>query len=178
MTDLADIENSTDAAPEAGLWRLWSIAAQRPEIDDALRRFYRMLDAHVASLSPRCDLSGRCCKFDTFGHRLYVTGLEIAWLLIQLDSDRTRPLLNAHHAAADGCPFQAGKLCSVHALRPLGCRVFFCDPAAQSWQSGAYEQCLADLRSLHDRDRIPYRYMEWRAGLDEALSSGISSQLV
>jgi Fe-S-cluster containining protein len=64
-----------------------------------------------------------------------------------------------------GCPFQVAKLCGVHALRPFGCRMFFCDPSATDWQNETYERFHAELRRLHEAMGVPYRYVEWRAAL-------------
>lgn len=64
--------------------------------------------------------------------------------------------------ARGGCPFQVANLCGVHAIKPLGCRVYFCDKSAQQWQQDLSEQLLAEIRSLHDRFAIEYRYGEWR----------------
>jgi hypothetical protein len=49
-----------------------------------------------------------------------------------------------------GCPFQVAKLCGVHAIRPFGCRMFFCDPASTQWQNDAYERYHARLKQLHE----------------------------
>jgi Fe-S-cluster containining protein len=64
-----------------------------------------------------------------------------------------------------GCPFQADNLCAIHTIKPLACRIYFCDRTAQTWQQELLERLLASLRALHDRHAIPYRYMEWRAAL-------------
>jgi hypothetical protein len=50
----------------------------------------------------------------------------------------------------------------------MGCRVFFCQEGTQGWQQELYEQFLAELRRMHEDRGLPYRYMEWRAGLREA----------
>jgi Fe-S-cluster containining protein len=60
------------------------------------------------------------------------------------------------------CPFLARNVCTVHAIKPLGCRVYFCDRSAQQWQENLSESALADIRTIHDRFAIPYRYAEWR----------------
>lgn len=67
--------------------------------------------------------------------------------------------------ARGGCPFQVRNLCGVHAIKPLGCRVYFCDRGAQDWQQDLSERLLGEIRSLHDRHGIEYRYGEWRAML-------------
>ncbi|MBI1372013.1 MAG: hypothetical protein GC159_04540 [Phycisphaera sp.] len=150
------------------MWRAWRDQARDAEIDAALRTLFDELDAAVTERGPTCWISGRCCQFDSFEHRLYVTGLEIAWLVSQLDDAQRATLDVAPLPDVDGCPFQHDKLCGVRTIRPLGCRVFFCDPSAQSWQNPLYESFLDRLRALHEAHRIEYRYMEWRSGLDAA----------
>jgi Fe-S-cluster containining protein len=149
-------------------WAVWRAAAADPRIDALLGALYRDLDADIAARRPTCWLSGKCCKFESYGHRLYVTGLEIAWLLGQLDEAGRGRLAQALLPELDGCPFQVNGLCSVHALRPIGCRIYFCDPAAQGWQSDVYEAFLMRLRRLHEEHGLDYRYMEWRQGLADA----------
>ena len=71
--------------------------------------------------------------------------------------------------------FQAGGLCTVHAIRPMGCRVFFCQQGTEDWQRDLYEKYLNDLRALHDAHGVPYRYLEWRSALQWAAESMIFS---
>jgi Fe-S-cluster containining protein len=104
--------------------------------------------------------SGRCCRFEEYGHRLYVTTLELAAFVAELpDAAGTKDW------DGTGCPFQVNKLCSVHAIRPFGCRVFFCDATATQWQNERYERFHADLKRLHEELDVPYLYVEWRAAL-------------
>lgn len=170
-----------DLATES-CWPVWRRAVGRSDIDAAIRGLYARLDAAIAERGPTCWQSGRCCHFDTYGHRLYVTGLEVAWFLGQGDggqgsgdngsapsSDHALPLLTESGTpSADACPYQRDNRCTTHAIRPLGCRVFFCQEGTQDWQHTLYETFLDELRAVHDRFGLPYRYMEWRAGLREA----------
>jgi len=153
---------------EHDAWRLWRDAAARDDVDGAIRAIYDRLDEDIAARGPVCELSGRCCRFESFEHRLYVTGLEIAWFTARLDEASIARWCEADLPGLDGCPFQVAGRCSTHAIRPLGCRVFFCDPSAQAWQQPVTEHFLRALRELHDAHGLPYRYMEWRAGLDAA----------
>ena len=66
------------------------------------------------------------------------------------------------------CAFQVNGMCGIHTIRPLGCRIFFCQEGTQDWQQDVYEQFQQRIRRLHDEHELPYRYMEWRAGLIEA----------
>ena len=51
------------------------------EPDTELRALYEQLDSEVARLGPICELSGRCCRFQEIGHTLFVSSLEVQFLL-------------------------------------------------------------------------------------------------
>ncbi|MEM6257066.1 MAG: hypothetical protein AAGI37_01975 [Planctomycetota bacterium] len=170
-------------------WRVWDDAVRRDDIDRALRAFYADLDQAVADRRPVCNASGRCCKFEAYGHRLYVTGLEIAWFVNALGPAppktstanspcvveasfalrQLEPATSRQPAATTpNCPYQIDGLCSTHAIRPLGCRAFFCEEGTEAWQQDTTERFLDRLKALHAGHDLPYAYMEWRAGLAEA----------
>lgn len=191
-------------------WRTWSSAVTQPAVDEALRDVWRDVAQQITERAPTCWTSGKCCNFQAYGHRLYVTGLEVAWVLAQLrgaSSDDVTTTASSPQSsetqqrvvslpmsgavtAADGaapslpppptdpdtidlqasCVFQVAKLCSIHAVRPLGCRVFFCQQGTEQWQQDLYEHAMNRLRTLHETHALPYRYMEWRAALREAIS--------
>ncbi len=144
----------------------WLRAAQDPAVVAELQAIYDYVAAAVESRRPVCAASGRCCKFESWGHRLYVTGLETAYTLSRLSpEDSPTPASLGAARSAGGCPFQIGTLCGVHAIKPLGCRIYFCDETAQEWQQDLYERTLKELRALHERHTIEYRYGEWRGML-------------
>jgi Fe-S-cluster containining protein len=149
---------------ESQLPELWLSAARRAEVDRALRDIHADAARAIAERAPACWASGRCCGFEKAGHLLYVTGLETAWTIAALDHTLSRDALDEARRRG-GCPFQVANLCGVHPIRPLGCRVYFCDKSAQAWQHELSERLLADVRALHDRFDIEYRYGEWRAML-------------
>ena len=91
------------------LWLGWQDAARGALVDGAIRSMYQAVDAAAREAPaglpqgpPVCNASGRCCKFDTYGHRLYVTGLEIAWFLRQVADDRPAPAAPAGPEAVEG----------------------------------------------------------------------------
>ncbi len=151
---------------DASLAHAWISAARDADTLAELEAVYADIAAQVSARGPACWASGRCCHFDAAGHRLYVTGLEAAATLIRLPPDLAlnKPAL-ARARAAGGCPFQSANLCGVHAVKPVGCRVYFCDRSAEGWQSRLSEHALTQVRAIHDRRDIPYRYGEWRAML-------------
>ena len=151
------------------LWQQWGHAARQPAIHHALTSLYQQLDEQVAARGPTCWLSGKCCKFQEYQHHLYVTGLEIAWFLQQPQlASAEASHLGRQNDSAGTCPHQVNNLCSAHAIRPLGCRIFFCQQEAQHWQHPLYEQFLEQLRALHDQHHLTYRYLEWLGALANA----------
>lgn len=135
-------------------------AARRAVVRNAVDALYRSVQAEIDQRRPLCVISGRCCRFEEFGHRLYVTTLELARFVHDLDA--APPVENWDGA---GCPFQRAKLCTVHPIRPFGCRMFFCDATSTEWQNAAYERFHAALKQLHERLDVPYLYVEWRQAL-------------
>ena len=163
MTDAADID-------------AWRRGAAHP---DALAFFVsarsRIADV-VRARRPLCLASGACCRFEEYGHRMYLSGLEAAFVVARIDAARrlraANPLrvLEVRDSRARGdCPYLRNGLCGEHEERPLGCRIFFCDKGADGrgaeWQSELYEEMHRDTIALHERLGMPYRYLEWRESL-------------
>jgi Fe-S-cluster containining protein len=136
-------------------------AVARPEVLAAIADTYARVQAEIDSRRPICEISGRCCRFETYGHRLFVTTAELAAFVAQLPSPS--PAITPWDGT--GCPFQVAGRCGVHAIRPFGCRIYFCDATSTQWQQDQYERFHANLRDLHERLKIPYFYVEWREGL-------------
>jgi len=98
---------------------VWREAAARPDIDAALRALYAEVDAAITQRGPTCWTSGKCCKFESFGHRLYVTALEVAWFLRQVDTDVASPAVAEGSGirlpqlaeTAGACPYQIAGRC-------------------------------------------------------------------
>jgi Fe-S-cluster containining protein len=174
-------------------------ASARPDVESAMRALYADVQSAIDARRPKCDISGRCCRFEEYGHRLYVTTLELAAFVAagagearaeprQVEIGRARlggklavPLLDPVSWDGAGCPFQRSKLCGVHSIRPFGCRMFFCDPTSTGWQNDAYERFHARIQQLHADLNVPYFYVEWRHALralgltPEGLSNAKSS---
>jgi Fe-S-cluster containining protein len=130
----------------------------------AIDALYADVQSVIDARRPRCDASGRCCRFESYGHRLFVTTAEAAHFAAAHRGATGKTLdLSAWDGA--GCPLQADRLCNAHAYRPFGCRIFFCDPSAGDWQHEQYEQFHTRLKVLHETHRVPYYYVEWRAAL-------------
>jgi len=162
------VNPAEDPGTIATLASSWRTAAIRPEIDTAIRAIHEAVEREVSSRRPLCLASGNCCRFEAFEHRLMVTGLETAWTLAQAETPTVDAAAIEAARNRGDCPFLAGggrRLCGIRTARPMPCRTFFCDRAATGWQQELHERSLAELRALHDRHEIPYRYLEWREAL-------------
>jgi Fe-S-cluster containining protein len=122
---------------------------------------YAAVDAAVAAAGPRCEASGRCCRFREYGHTLFLSQFE-AEVLLDAAPPYSKPV------SPDGCPFQAGNLCTAREPRPLGCRIYFCDPAYQEAASRITEAALARLKRIADRHGAGWRYAPLHVFLNEA----------
>ncbi len=139
-------------------------AMTRPEVVAAVERIHAEIEKEVREIGPACQMSGRCCRFEEYGHRLFITTAELAAFARRL---REHPELGSLAAAADGngCRFQSNGMCIAHLIRPMGCRLFFCDDRTQSRMHALYEEMHRKMKDLHGQHGVSYRYVEWRQGL-------------
>src|SRR2546423_8063278 len=105
-------------------------------VSEAVGQVLAEADADIAGRRPVCRASGRCCQFEKYGHRMYVTGVEAMHFEKKMKHERRKtkdgkgislPQLTEH---TEGCPYQVEGLCTAREARPLGCRVYFCDANA------------------------------------------------
>jgi hypothetical protein len=122
-----------------------------PELRRRVLELYREVDAAVAAAGPVCVASGRCCRFKEYGHTLFLTALEADVLLADAPPYE-QPV------SADFCPFQKDNLCTARGPRPLGCRVYYCDPAYQETGNRITEEYLGRLKRLAEEHNVAYRY--------------------
>src|SRR6266478_6431535 len=111
------------------------------ELRHQVLELYREVDQAVAAAGPVCVASGRCCRFREYGHVLFLSKLEADVLLAEA------PPYEAP-VTADYCPFQQGNLCTAREPRPLGCRIYYCDPNYQETGNRITETYLHRLKEL------------------------------
>src|SRR4051812_27983459 len=93
-----------------------SAASEREEVRAAILELYADVQKQIDIRQPVCVMSGKCCRFEEYGHRLFVTTMELGTFFTDALSTSVQPV-----ACPGGCPFQVGKMCGVHAIRPFGC---------------------------------------------------------
>ncbi|MGQ0626976.1 MAG: hypothetical protein ACT4PL_02610 [Phycisphaerales bacterium] len=156
---------SPQPTPEIPHTRQWLNALAHPPVRSGLERIFASAAAAIEARAPVCWASGRCCHFAEAGHRLYVTGLEAAYVVDgALRAHGTASLDWVRHepSPATRCGFQHLNLCTVHTIKPLACRLYFCDRTAEAWQQETLEALIAEVRLLHDSCGVTYRYGEWK----------------
>src|SRR5262249_16078530 len=108
-----------------------------------LEALYGALDAEVDAAGPVCQLSGRCCRFEEYGHTLFISRAE-AEVLLEQGIPASEPVDDTT------CPFQAGGLCTARDRRPLGCRVYYCDARYSGTGEELSERYIKRLKELHE----------------------------
>jgi Fe-S-cluster containining protein len=136
-----------------------------PEVAGALRALYGQLDAEIRTLGVVCELSGRCCRFEEYGHTLFLSKTEANYLL----SNAPRPARPLDQGQS--CPWQdlQGR-CTARDGRPIGCRVYFCNKEFDEQTQSVSERYLSKIKALHDTFGLPWNYAPLHRQLREELS--------
>ncbi len=117
----------------------------------ALAELYVELDSELEQLSPRCELSGLCCRFDEAGHDLYATGLEADYAVY------CQPV--APEPEAPGrCAYHVQGRCTARAGRALGCRSYYCDADKTEALLDLHERYLRRVRDIEAEVGYPSSY--------------------
>lgn len=140
-------------------------AMQIPALPQRVVLLYHEMEKQITAIAPRCEMSGRCCRFEEYGHRLFVTTAEMAAFIHE---SKSRPAMGRLITKVDGgsCRFQENGMCMAHPIRPMGCRLFFCDQRYEQSLQALYESMHAQLKAIHNELAVPYAYVEWRQALD------------
>ena len=115
-------------------------------VRNEITNLYEALDAQLRILEATCRACGDCCDLNRFGHELWLSNLELAYLL-----DSAKP----GSTPADGvCPYRLDGKCTARVGRALGCRVFHCNLDAASMESitEAYLEKMKKIATAHGID--------------------------
>lgn len=134
--------------------------AQRDALAVQMAAFYDRVDRAVERHGAVCRNRGVCCHFGRYGHKLYVTSVELAYFVLGHQENWRIPRKDT------ACPYQIEGQCTARNHRPLGCRVFYCDPETQHWQNDEYERHLKDLKAISEACGVDYHYCEWLSALE------------
>jgi Fe-S-cluster containining protein len=109
-----------------------------------------------------CEVCGKCCDFESYDHRLYVTTPELLFFVDKLGDKNIKKMTSGR------CSYQVNNKCSVYDYRFAGCRIFSCKGNAD-FQSELTESAIKKFKALCAKLRIPYRYVELPAALKSVI---------
>jgi hypothetical protein len=132
-----------------------------PAIVREVAGIYEGLDHELllAATHAACLQCGRCCDFEAYGHRLFLTTPEWIYFRHGLGNRPIQPMPTGR------CPYNQEGLCTVHAIRFSGCRIFGCR-LEQQVQSDLTESTLHRLKALCVQYDLPYRYVDLASALN------------
>lgn len=123
---------------------------------ELLAILYSELDHEIRAHTPRCEMSGLCCRFEEADHVLYATALETDYAVAQ------HPKAPAPEAPGR-CPYHVKGICTAREGRPIGCRTYFCDPLTEDVLLEVHEEYLGKLRVLERLLGYPAAYAPFPA---------------
>ncbi len=128
---------------------------------------YKWIDEQLIAQKPmagRCDACGRCCDFEAFDHKLFVTSPEMLFFTTMLGCQNTKQM------KAGRCPWLIDGKCSVYDYRFAGCRIFYCKGDAD-FQGRLSETAAKKFKTICEDLEIPYRYIELSAAAGESFAN-------
>ena len=111
---------------------------------------YQWLDDQLGQ-DDKCQACGKCCDFESFGHKLFVTSPEMIYLASKL-TEPLKPMIK------EKCPYnQPNGKCQIYQYRFVGCRIFNCKTDTDL-QNQLSEEAINKLKSICTNFQVPYRY--------------------
>ena len=116
-----------------------------------VKQIYDWLDSNIKSSKNQCTACGKCCNFESFGHKLFVTTPELLYFHKNVKNFKSMP--------GQSCPYLKSGKCSVRDFRFAGCRIFFCKTDSDL-QNKLSEQVMEKFKKLCEKFDFPYRYVD------------------
>jgi Fe-S-cluster containining protein len=134
---------------------------QLPALTDQLRQgmkdLYNVLDNELAKQNFKCEACGRCCHLVKWDHEIWLTQMELSYLIEEHGLRRT--------TTPGVCPYLENNQCIARSGRTLGCRVFHCS-VNQDVLSDIYDKYFRLIKELALANCVELFYGELLASLD------------
>jgi uncharacterized protein len=137
------------------------------KIAASVSEIYKWIDEQIlagSALAGQCSACGKCCDFESYDHRLYVTTPEIIYFVDKIG------LANIKQIVGGRCCYQVEGKCTVYPYRFSGCRIFCCKGDAV-FQSELTEAAIKKFKALCAELQIPYRYVELTVALKSIVTA-------
>ena len=128
----------------------------KQQLLNKVAELYEWLDLELrdeGELAGMCDGCGKCCDFEAFDHRLFVTPPELMYLAANIGGENIQPMTRSR------CPYNIAGKCTVYEYRLASCRIFCCKGDVD-FQSRLSESALEKFKSICTEFKIPYRYSD------------------
>jgi Fe-S-cluster containining protein len=125
-----------------------------PSIRESLNTLYLELAEELSKLPAKCYGCGKCCNFKENGMQLFAQKLEKD--LIVEETGVVPFLVEKGH-----CNFQENGLCTIHPIRPLGCRTFFSEAADSVSHQDLYEKYHRKIKNIGMQNHIEYEFVSF-----------------
>ena len=135
----------------------WWNNNQTSLICSEVEKIYDWLDSNIKTSNNQCVACGKCCNFESFDHKLFVTTPELLYF--------SKNVKNFKLMLTQSCPYLKDGKCSIQNYRFAGCRIFFCK-ADKDLQNNFSEQTIEKFKALCDKFNFPYRYVDLMTALN------------
>jgi len=178
-------------APVAGVQSRERKRAVTLEICKQVSQIYDWLDSQIKSFNVDCSACGKCCDFESFGHKLFITSPELLYFRTNIkenqspsDSAGSLGLAPAPVAGVQSrerkravtleickqvsqiCPYLKNNKCTAREFRFAPCRIFFCKANSEKINELS-EQAIKKFKVLCDEFDFPYQYVELSTALNQ-----------
>lgn len=138
---------------------------QREELYEKLNSFYLELSEDFKTIPQPCTQCGACCDFVKFGHKLYISSLEFAYVY------ENHPLKIRDNPNA--CPYMVENSCHARNHRMLGCRTFFRlhEKKDEERANELYEIYLQKLKNIYSQANLAWEYKDFMVYVAETLKT-------
>ncbi len=150
--------------------------SKKSKICNDVKQIYDWIDSQIKSLNTDCSACGKCCDFNAFGHKLFITSPELLYFF-----QNVKPLITSQQSrnregavkdevlsnpSSPSCPYLEDGKCAARNFRFAGCRIFFCKADSEKINKLS-EQAIEKFKTLCDEYNFPYRYIDLATALNK-----------
>ena len=119
-----------------------------------LDSLYDDLEKELVTLPAKCYGCGKCCNFKENGIQLFAQKLELELIV---EETGVQPFL----VEKGHCNFQENGLCTIHPIRPLGCRTYFSEAPNSVAHQDLYEKYHRKIKDIGNLNGIEYQFVSF-----------------
>ena len=130
----------------------------KTKIADAVEEVYAWIDSQDTPKQDPCKACGRCCDFDSFDHKLFITSPELIYFAVRIKPENIRPM------PTEKCPYNSAGKCKVYQNRFAACRIFSCTSDTEP-QNKISETAIKKFKNICQKFDLQYHYTDLKTAL-------------